>query len=31
MKVGEISRLEFAAFILPKDNLELRELIVHRI
>ena len=24
MKVGEISRLEFAAFLLPKENMELR-------
>jgi len=24
MKIGEISRLEFANFLLPKDNLELR-------
>lgn len=31
MKVGEISRLEFAVFLLPKDNLELRQLVAERV
>lgn len=31
MKVGEISRLEFACFLLPKDNLELRQLVAERV
>lgn len=31
MKVGEISRLEFAAFLLPKDDLHLRELVAARV
>jgi hypothetical protein len=31
MKVGEISRLEFASYLLPKENLELRELVAKRV
>lgn len=30
LKIGEISRLEFAAFLLPKDNNNLRELVAIR-
>lgn len=31
MKVGEISRLEFAVFLLPKDDLSLRQLVAERV
>ena len=31
MKVGEVSRLQFATFLLPKDNLQLRKLLTARI
>ena len=31
MKVGQISRMEFAAFLLPKDDLELRQVVAQRV
>jgi hypothetical protein len=31
LKAGEISRIEFATFLLPRDNLELRELVAERV
>lgn len=30
-KAGEVSRLEFATFLLPRDDLELRELVAERV
>ena len=31
LKAGEVSRLEFSTFLLPRENMELRELVAGRV